>query len=324
MVLAACHTHSPQNTTLSNPLFKTEADSFLRHMAPGLQDRQTQAILKACEGNNAGLESVRNSRNTAPAISPNVATRMLTPTMRIYEPKSPHAEPMPVLIYLHGGGWTIGSINSCGRFCNAVAQTERAKVIAVDYRLAPEHRYPAPLDDCRAALAYIVGHSAELGVNPARITVGGDSSGGNLALATALSPESRGLIESLVVFYPVTKAFNDSSTSWKEYANGYALDGTIMEAFNRSYLGSHPATDPLVSVGLAPKHRLRHLPRTLLVAAQRDILASQGQEFAARAGDRLRRVEIEGAVHLFITVAGQDEAFNQAVRLTTEFIDEGK
>lgn len=320
-LLSSCNTQAPQ--TISNPRFTAEADTFLSHMPHNLQERQTAAIRRACNGNCDDLEQVRNSRNTAPTISPNVSTRMLTPTMRIYEPLTPASKPLPVLIYFHGGGWTIGSINSCGRFCNAIAESGLTKVIAVDYRLAPENHYPIPLNDCREAVLWVREHATELGINPSRITVGGDSSGGNLAIATALSPQCKGTIESLVVFYPVTKAYADNSDSWNRFGKGYALDASIMEAFNDSYLGTHDATDPLISVGHAERRALRQLPRTLLVAAQRDILASQGKEFCRRAGKHVRRVELEGSVHLFITVPGQEEAFRKAISLTTSFIKEG-
>lgn len=127
---------------------EAQADEFLRNMPAGLQHRQTQAILKAIEGDNGELTAVRNSRNTEPEYSDNVATRILTETMRIYEPKDGSAGRLPVLLYLHGGGWTFGSINSCGRFCNAMAASGKMRVVALDYRLAPEHPYPAGLD-CR-------------------------------------------------------------------------------------------------------------------------------------------------------------------------------
>lgn len=167
----------------------------------------------------------------------------------------------------------------------------------------------------------IAGDNASLlGIDASRISAGGDSSGGNLALAVALSDECRGSLESLVLFYPVTKAFADGSESWHKYGSGYGLDADLMEAFNRAYLGGTDSENHAVSVGLCSGEQLRRLPRTLLVAAGRDILRDQGCELAEKSGGRIERVEFPDAVHLFITVPGQDEAFRKAVDLTYEFI----
>lgn len=200
---------------------RQQADDFLRAMPSDLQQRQTEAIVAAIDGDNTALMAVRNARNTPPQPDKSVATRMLTPTLRLYEPVHTSKEPLPVLVYLHGGGWTFGSINSCGRFCNAMAATGRLKVVAVDYRLAPEHPYPEGLDDCVAAVEFVKTHAQEWGFDTARVVVGGDSSGGNLALATALTDRLRGRVESLVLFYPVTKAFADGSDSWRKFGEGY-------------------------------------------------------------------------------------------------------
>ena len=244
--------------------------------------------------------------------------------MRIYEPKYEPKENydnhLPVLIYLHGGGWTIGSINSCGRFCNAVASSGRIKVIALDYRLAPEHPYPEGLNDCISAVNYIINHAAELHIDANHITIGGDSSGGNLALATALSETCLGKIESLLLFYPVTKAFNDGSESWQLYGSGFGLDAEIMEAFNRAYTINADNRCPNISIGLCSDEELNKLPRTLLIAAERDILRNQGLNLAKRLRGQIQRIEYKGAVHLFITVAGQDAAFGKAVKDAVSFI----
>lgn len=301
-------------------IMRAQADAFLQDMPSGLQQKQALAILKAIDGDNSDLMAVRNSRNTPPKYAGNVQARMITETMRMYEPKDCPDKPLPVLLYLHGGGWTFGSINSCGRFCNAMAASGAMRVIALDYRLAPEHPYPAGLNDCTAAVSYIIEHAAELRIDAGRITVGGDSSGGNLALATALSEACRGKIESLLLFYPVTKAYADGSESWRLYGKGCGLDAEIMEAFNRAYTLSADARASSISVGICSDEELSLLPRTLLVAAERDILRDQGRELAERMGDKATRMEYKGAVHLFITVSGQDAAFDRAVSDAITFI----
>lgn len=301
-------------------IMRTQADVFLRNMPSDLQQRQTLAIRKAIDGDNSDLMAVRNSRNVQPKYSDNVETRMITATMRLYEPKNSHNKDLPVLLYLHGGGWTFGSINSCGKFCDAMAASGTMRVIALDYSLAPEHPYPMGLNDCIAAVEYIIRHSDDLRVDISRITVGGDSSGGNLAIATALSESCCGKIESLLLFYPVTKAFNDDSESWRLYGKGYGLDADIMDAFNQAYALHADARSTAISVGLCSDDELLSLPRTLLIAAERDVLCDQGKKFAERVGNKVTRIEYKGTVHLFITVPGQDAAFNKSVRDAISFI----
>ncbi|MDE6587849.1 MAG: alpha/beta hydrolase [Paramuribaculum sp.] len=305
---------------VDNRLMRQEADSFLAGMPADLQRRQADAVRKAIEGDTEALHAVRASRNGEPEMSGNVTARMLTDRLRIYEAAGGTDTPLPALVYLHGGGWTFGSLNSCARFCDAVAASGDVKVIAVDYRLAPENPYPAGLDDCVEALRYVSRNAAALGIDPRRIAIGGDSSGGNLAVATALAPECRGMAEALVLFYPVTKAYADGSRSWADFGSGYGLDAEIMEEFNRAYLAGSDAANPAVSVALGSDVELAALPRTLLVAAGRDILCDQGREFAARLGSRATRVEFPEAVHLFITVPGQERAFRKSAELTVSFL----
>ncbi|MDY4644582.1 alpha/beta hydrolase fold domain-containing protein, partial [Prevotella sp.] len=301
-------------------LMRIQADKFLRNMPPDLQHKQTLAILRAIDGDNKGLTAVRNARNALPKYSDHVETKMITPSMRLYEPKGSQDQRLPVLLYLHGGGWTFGSINSCGRFCDALAASDRIRVIALDYRLAPEHPYPEGLDDCVSAVNYIIDHAAELHIDANHITIGGDSSGGNLALATALSATCRGKIESLLLLYPVTKAFDDGSESWQQYSKGFGLDAEIMEAFNRAYTINADNRCSAISVGLCSDEELNMLPRTLLIAAERDILRDQGLNLAERMCGKIQRIEYKGAVHLFITVPGQKTAFDRAVKDAIGFI----
>ena len=224
---------------------------------------------------------------------------------------------LPLLVYLHGGGWTIGSINSCARYCAAMADNGVA-VLAVDYRLAPEHPFPAGLNDCIDAVKTASDSLATWQCNS--ISLGGDSSGGNLAVAAALA----GLpcrVAGLVLFYPVTEAYADNSESWIEYGEGYGLDAALMDAFNDAY--TDDSRNPLVSPALASDSTLVSLPPLLLVAAERDILRSQGEKFAVRLeklGVDVTHRLIPGSVHLFITVPGQPAAFDEAVRQSRVFL----
>ena len=312
------------NYVIYDKLMQIQAEEFLKNMPSDLQHLQAVAIAKAINGDNKDLQQIRVSRNKAPEISDNVRVKMLTKTLRLYESKDSDGKLLPVLIYLHGGGWTFGSLNSCGRFCNALAASGKIRVIAVEYRLAPENPFPMSLYDCMEAALYVSEHAAQLGVLSNAIAMGGDSAGGNLAVATALSPKCKDLINALVLFYPVTKVYDDESESWKKYGKGYGLDSEVMNEFNRAYVGDNNAKDTIISVGLCTEETLQQLPRTLLVAAGHDVLCDQGKEFAYKMGDNIVRYEFKNAIHLFITVPGQDKAFEEAVNLTLNFISEDK
>lgn len=306
----------------SDRRMRRQADRFLRTMPDSLQARQARAVVRARMGDGAELAAVRSARNRPHRLSRGVRTREQSEKLRLYEPCGTEERLLPLLVYLHGGGWTFGSINSCARFCDALAATGRVRVLAVDYRLAPEHPFPGGYVDCVEAVRYAVAHAKELGIDPVRISVGGDSAGGNLAVATALGGECAGAIESLILFYPVTKAFADGSASWERFGRGYGLDTVLMDQFNRAYAPAVPSGVSLIDVGLASAEAVADLPRTLLVAAGRDILRDQGAEFAGRLpAGKIRRVEFPEAVHLFITVPGQEEAFRAAVTLASEFLE---
>lgn len=325
-----------------------EADDFLDAMPDGLQDRQRDAINHALHGMGGELAAIRESRNVEYKVSEKVVTKDIIGDgaargikMRLYVPKkyadetsgkglTKKGEGIPLLVYYHGGGWTIGSINSCAKFCDALASGGDVMVLAVDYSLSPEKTYPTPLYDCVASLEFAFGKAQEWGADADRISVGGDSAGGNLALATVLyrqmqGDKTEGDVKSMVLFYPVTKGFADKSESWRKYRRGYGLDGRLMEAFCESYLGGGDAKDLLVSPGLAPDERIEKLPPMLIINAERDILADQGAEFFEKVKnkkDGSRRIVFDGAVHLFVTKDGQATAFRKAVALADEFLGE--
>lgn len=303
--------------------FRLEADRFIASIPPGSQHSQAAAIMRAIDGDRDGLEAIRAGRRPSFSVPDSVETVELSPSMRMYRHLRDSGQAVPSLIYFHGGGWTIGSINSCAEFCCDMVEPGGIAVIAVDYPLAPEHPFPEPLDACVDALGFAYSHAAELGIDPTRISLGGDSSGGNLAIAAALCSVMSGgaPVHSLVTFYPVVSAWHDDTPSWREYASGYALDGEYMEAFNAAYTSD--SRNYLVSPSLAPDSLLAQLPPVLLVAAGRDILCDSGAAFAGRLrslGVAVERVEIADAVHLFITVAGQPSARKFAVRRARGFL----
>lgn len=311
LLITATEAHGSDDT------YRREADSFLSDMPAKLQENQAGAIRMAIAGDTESLDGVRNSRNSIPQLPAGIRRMNVGGNLALFRDIRYDNDTIPLLIYFHGGGWTIGSINSCSRFCAAMAGNGIA-VLAVDYRLAPEHGYPEGLDDCMAAVDTAAANLDRWKCSG--ISLGGDSSGGNLAIATAMS-FPRDTFRCMVAFYPVTKAYADNSSSWKEFGDGFGLDSGLMEAFNEAYTSD--IHNPLVSPAEASDDVLKTLPPTLMVAADRDILRDQGADFA----DRLRRLgnKVEyrlvlGSVHLFITVPGQAAAFGYAVSEASAFI----
>lgn len=307
----------------------SETAAFLGGMPVGLQESQAKAVRRASAGDCEALRNVRNSRNVAPELPEGIVVSEIGTTMKMFRPAAGVGSVRPALLYLHGGGWCFGGINSCARYCAALAAEADIAVIALDYPLAPESPYPAALNACAEAFDYLVSHADSLGIDPQRISVGGDSAGGNLALALALSKGENGAdsqsIRSLVLFYPVVYAGNDGSDSWRAFGEGYGLDYSLMDAFNSAYIGSTDVENPLILPIFATDASLRTLPPVLMVNAERDILLDQCSRMAERmeaAGCSLRREILPSTVHLFITVPGQPTAFRTAVTLSSDFLRE--
>lgn len=299
--------------------YRTEADAFIASGAVKVQAQQTLAIREAIGGNNDALNGVRNGRSKADAADNRVVTRQLTPTLRLYSPSGCTDHERPLLLYLHGGGWCFGSIRSCSRFCTELCASADIMVAALDYRLAPESPYPAAIEDCLEAIRYLSAHSKELGIG--RISIGGDSSGGNLAIVSALQSECR--VHSLLLFYPVTNMDRPYTRSWRRYGEGYALDADIMEAFTDAYIPHSGRGNGMISPLRMPDSSLARLPKTLLVAAERDVLYDQGRAFVRKLQKQqvvAQHVTLKGSIHLFITVPGQNAAFYRSVALAKDFL----
>ena len=169
------------------------------------------------------LDSVANLVFAGPAS--NVAVRM-------YRPFRSDDKPLPVVVYYHGGGWVVGGLNTHDHLCRHLAAASQAVVIAVDYRLAPEHKFPAAFDDAVAAVRWVAASAHELDIDPDRIALAGDSAGGNLAAATTLALRDEGwpLLKLQLLFYPAVD-FTADNASLRDNGSGYLLtrgsDGTI-------------------------------------------------------------------------------------------------
>ncbi len=298
-----------------------EEQAFLAGMESGLQHRQALAVRAAIGGDFAALEEIRASRNKQPVLPESIATFRPRKDICVFAPCVPPVRKRPLLLYLHGGGWCFGSTNSCARFCAALALEGDCCVAALDYRLSPAYPFPAPLDDCRDALAYVRQHADGWGCDSARVSVGGDSAGGNLALATAMAAPG---VCRVAAVYPVTKLFKEEIPSWTQYATGYGDDGELLEAFCEAYAKGRER-DPLASVALAADSVLRALPPVLVISAGHDVLFDQTAEFARRLrrlGCPLSYHVYPTATHLFVTVPGQPTAFAEAVGAVAAFLNE--
>ena len=296
-----------------------EGDRFLGGQPLGVQKAQADAVLQAVRGDPSALRRVRASRDVVKPLGPGVTRRMVRDDLCLYLPESGRAE--RTLVYLHGGCWVFGSINSCSAYCMAVAK-EGVAVLAYNYPLAPENRPDAVVAGCRDAVAWAMDHAAEWGGAADRVSVGGDSAGGNLSLAVALTSPVERMPHALLLYYPVTKAWADGGDSWRRYGRGYGLDAALMEAGNAAYAGDD-REDPLVSPACAADEALRRLPPCHVLAAAHDILLDQGRDFHARLqalGVTATHETVEGAVHLFVTVPGQPVAFRRAVAFALQWL----
>ena len=299
--------------------YAREAQAFLANRDRTVQPRQIAEIRKAARGETNDLVAVRSARNVMAPLPDGVTAEWVTPKRRLYRPVG--GENLPLLVYLHGGGWVIGSIASCSAFCGAVAK-EGVAVLALDYPLAPERPYPAALNAVCEAYREIVAHPQRFGCDPNRVSIGGDSSGGNLALTAALALQKEGLKPALLLpYYPVTEARADGTTSWREFDMGFGMDGAFMEACNAAYLQGRGWTDPLISPMCATDEALRKLPPVHILGADHDVLRDQGKAFANRLkslGCPVRYELPRGSTHLYITVPGQPSAFRRAVQFAVE------
>jgi acetyl esterase len=213
--------------------------------------------------------------------------------------------PQPTLIYFHGGGWVIGDLESHDQVCRALANALSAIVVAVDYRLAPEHTFPAAVDDAIAATRWIAANAAQLGIDPQRLAVAGDSAGGNLAAVVCLDARDRGgpRLRQQVLIYPGTD-MRMGFPSIERHAQQLPLTRAAMRWFVGHYLrGDGDATDWRASPLLAASHR--KLPPALVITAGFDPLQDEGEAYAkalADAGVEVRHERFVGQIHGFLTM----------------------
>jgi acetyl esterase len=237
--------------------------------------------------------------------------------VRIYKPAG--SGPLPVLVYFHGGGWVLCNIDTHDPVCRSLANAAECIVVSVDYRLAPEHKFPAAADDCYVATQWVMNSAPLINGDADRVAVGGDSAGGNLAAVVALMARDRGGRAPIfqLLIYPATDYYLPGTSSYHHNADGYFLTKDDMKWFWNHYLSNeadaaNPYACPLRAASVTG------LPSALVITAEFDPLRDEGEMYAARlreSGVSARLVRYDGMIHGFFSMAGVLEQGKDALGL---------
>lgn len=219
-----------------------------------------------------------------------------------------------VLVYFHGGGFVIGGIEEYDGLCRLLSNSCGSSLVSVGYRLAPEYRFPTAVNDCYSSLAYLFERSSELGINPGKVVVAGDSAGGNLAAVVSLKSRGKFSLKRQVLLYPVV-APDFATKSLAEYSEGYFLTREQMDWFSSNYVRNpsdflDPRFSPLLEQSLSGA------PPALVVTAEYDPLRDQGETYAARLaaeGVPVVNMRVNGMVHGFLSFFGNVRASRDAL-----------
>jgi acetyl esterase len=237
-------------------------------------------------------------------------------SIRAYYPKDSQST-YPALVFFHGGGWVIGNIDSHDNICRALTNLANCVTISVDYRLAPEHKFPAAVEDSYAAVKYIYNHAEEFKVDRERIAVGGDSAGGNLAAVISNLAKDRNAppICFQLLIYPSTNLGGEATTSMVENSEGLFLTKGTMEWFRNCYLnGEEDKVNPQVTPALYSD--FSGLPSALVITAEYDPLRDEGENYAKLlqdAGVDVECLRFDGVIHGFVSMASVIDKGKQAL-----------
>jgi acetyl esterase len=234
--------------------------------------------------------------------------------VRVYTPDEPG--PLPIVVWLHGGGWAVGSIETYDAPVRALTVASGAIVVSVEYRLAPEHRFPAAVDDCLAAVRWAAAGGAELGGDPARIAVAGDSAGGNLAAVVARRLRGELDLRLQALIYPVTDS-GVNTLSFREFGDRFGLTAQGMKRFWELYLDGGDASDPDASPMRAAD--LSGVAPAFVLTAEADVLRDEGEAYARalrEAGVPVTLRRYDGTIHGFFRWLAVTEIAGRAIEET--------
>lgn len=234
--------------------------------------------------------------------------------VRIYTPAG--SGPFPALVFFHGGGWVICDLDTHDKLCRSLCNGAGCVVVSVDYRLAPEHKFPAAPEDCYAATQWVAGHAAEINANAGKIAIGGDSAGGNLTAVVAQMVRDQGgpRLALQLLIYPATD-FNFDGPSIHENGQGYFLTNEDMNWFSSYYLNSdadrkNPLASPMLTANLSG------LPSALVITGEYDPLRDEGEAYGKRlkeAGVPVTLSRYDGMIHGFLSLEPLTDKGKQAI-----------
>lgn len=308
-------------------------DQYAKFEAPPIETllpenaRNNPTLKNAVESMAAESAMVRTMNVAMPVLPEPVGlvTHRLIPSAggdilaRVFTPES--EGPFPVVVYFHGGGWVIANLDVYEPSCRALCNAAEAVVVSVAYRQAPEHKYPAAVEDAHAALQWVLENAAELGGDAARVAVAGESAGGNLATVACLKALDEGgrLPAAQLLIYPVTDA-RMNTPSYEEQADAKPLNSAMMAWFWRHYLESESqGREPYVSPMLAES--LAGLPPAIVITAENDPLRDEGEAYARRLADEgvaVNAQRYDGVMHEFFGLGGAVGKAAAAVKFAAE------
>ncbi|VVD83797.1 alpha/beta hydrolase [Pandoraea communis] len=260
---------------------------------PSAQEARAQFATVAGEALRPLPAGLRSETFEIPLPGRNLRARLYRPIGR----------EVPLVVYFHGGGWVVGDVDTHGTLAAFLAQDGDVAVLSIDYRLAPEHPFPTPVDDAREALAWAAAQRVQLGVSASHLAVAGDSAGGHLAAQAAawLNDQHPGIVDAQLLIYPVVQ-YRFDTPSYERLANGVGLTRDEMRWYWREFLGgAEPSADD-VRVNLTAQAPRHPLPNALVIAAEYDPLHDEAvsyAQFVARSGGRAEIIEAPGLTHSF-------------------------
>ncbi len=266
----------------------------------------------------AGLEAEPSVGEVYDKIIPGPAGDL---SIRVYRPVDA-GDATPCMMFFHGGGWVIGTVDTHNLVCRALTEALDATVVSVEYRLAPEHVFPAAPDDCTAATKWVAENGAEIGVDGSRLAVCGDSAGGNLAAIATQDCADGPKISAQALVYPATDFSDQGRKSLVRNGEGYLLTAASMAWFAGHYV---PVGVDLGDVRLSPINgELSGLPPAIVFTAEYDPLLDEGKDYAdalAAAGVEVEYHMIEGQIHTYFTQVGFMDASLETVAKIAEFVN---